>query len=66
MMDSAGNFYGTPTLGGASGNGVVWQITPKPLGPGACDEQNARVLFKRTSLVAKPYVFVKAHVNGLM
>ena len=28
VMDAAGNLYGTTTLGGAFGDGVVWQITP--------------------------------------
>jgi len=28
VMDAHGNLYGTTTLGGAFGNGVVWQITP--------------------------------------
>jgi uncharacterized repeat protein (TIGR03803 family) len=28
IFDAAGNLYGTTTLGGAFGNGVVWEITP--------------------------------------
>jgi uncharacterized repeat protein (TIGR03803 family) len=28
VFDADGNLYGTATLGGASGKGVVWKITP--------------------------------------
>jgi uncharacterized repeat protein (TIGR03803 family) len=27
-LDASGNLYGTASIGGADGNGVVWQITP--------------------------------------
>jgi uncharacterized repeat protein (TIGR03803 family) len=27
-LDARGNLYGTALMGGANGNGVVWEITP--------------------------------------
>jgi hypothetical protein len=28
LLDSKGDLFGTPELGGSTGYGVVWQITP--------------------------------------
>jgi uncharacterized repeat protein (TIGR03803 family) len=32
VFDSAGNLYGTTSLGGTTGNGVVYELTPNPAG----------------------------------
>jgi hypothetical protein len=30
VLDAAGNLYGTASVGGANGYGVVWEITDVP------------------------------------